>query len=258
VFRLRKWYLDCVTARGDAFIGYSARLRWHGVRLGYAAALVAPEPGDVVETHTFLPGRGPSRSANGVRWRCRRLGLAGVWRARSAPIERCLLQTGAGGIDWACVAPHAAARIHTPKGTLGGLGYAECLTLTLEPWSLPFRTLHWGRFLAGGASLVWIVWEGDEGARHVFRDSRPCETAEFSPCRIVLADGGTLELARSRVLRSAPVVSAALRSLPGLARRLPGSFLLAREDKWLSRGRLEMPGTPPVSGWAIHEVVRFP
>ncbi len=257
MFRLRKWYLDCVSARGEAFIGYSARLRWGGLRLGYASALLAPAAGEPIETHTFFPGLPPASGRRGVAWRCHRLGVRGAWRARSEPVRRLLLGEAAAGIEWACVAPAAAARIAAPAGTLAGLGYAEELTLTLEPWRLPFHTLHWGRFLAPSAALVWIVWEGDTGARLLLRDSRPRALAEFAPGRIVDADGDSLELTRDRVLRSGPIVSPALRSVARLAKRLPARFLSAREEKWLSRGRLQRAGAPPVTGWAIHEIVRL-
>ncbi len=257
MFTLRKWYLDCASARGDAFIGYSARLRWGGLRLGYASALLAPTAADPVETYTFFPGRFPATGRERVRWRCRRLGVAAAWRPRAAPVCRTLLGDAGAGIEWECVAPAAAARVRAPAGTVSGLGYAERLTLTLKPWRLPFHTLHWGRFLARSASLVWIVWEGDAGTRLLLRDSGPCGIAAFSPERIVTEEGAVLRLARERVLRGGPIVLPALRSVGRLARRIPAAFLAAREEKWLSRGWLELPGSPPVTGWAIHELVRL-
>ncbi len=254
MFRLRKWYLDIVAARGDAFIGYSARLHWNGLRLGYASALLAPTAGEVSERHTFLPGPAPAPGAV-LRWRCPRLALAGAWRPRVAPCRRTLLSEGAAGIEWECLAPLASARVRVPAGSVSGLGYAERLTLTLEPWRLPFHTLHWGRFLAPAVSLVWIVWEGDTSARIALRAGQPCALLEFAPCRLVVDGDAALQLTRERVLRSGPVVSPALRSVSRLASRLPTPFLSAREEKWLSRGMLEAPGAPPVAGWAIHEVV---
>ncbi len=257
VFTLRKWYLDCTSARGDAFIGYSARLRWGGLRLGYASALLAAAGADPVETHTFFPGLPPWGRADRLRWRCGRLGVAAGWRARAGPVRRLLLGQAEAGIEWECVAPAAAARVLCPAGRVSGLGYAERLTLTLEPWRLPFHTLHWGRFLSRSASLVWIVWEGKVEARLLLRDSQPCGITDFSPDRIALEDGGVLLLARERVLRGGPIVSPALHSVARLARRLPPTFLAAREEKWLSHGCLELPGSPPATGWAIHELVRL-
>ncbi len=289
-FVLRKWYLDCVTGRGDAFIGYSARLRWNALRVRYTSALVAPAAGAPSEELTFLPVGQPEPTPRGLRWRCRRLGLVGAWHARAPAIERRLLGSAAApAIDWSCTAPSARARVQVRGASLPGVGYAERLTLALEPWRLPFHTLHWGRFLAGPHALVWIVWEGDAAdaghgasappatgpervvqppagaggspgsACFVFWDGRPCEVIEFSPSRLVTAGGAVLELARERVLRAGPVVSAPLRALPCLGARVPPSFLAAREEKWLSRGSL-CPGkvsSAPLTGWAIHEIVRF-
>ena len=279
MFRLRKWYLDCVAPRGaevDAFIGYWARLDWGALRLGYASALHVPAAGDAAERHTFLPGRGPALSSQGVRWPCRRLGISAAWHRSAPPIRRTLLDSPAGRIEWDCLLPAGPARLRLPGDGLAGLGYVERLELTLEPWKLPFRTLHWGRFLAPGASLVWIAWEGDDAtpattspvgsssgdseARWVFRDSRPVEVVEFSPSRLVTRDGtaeAALQLECARVLRSGPVVSPALRSVAALATRIPAPFLTAREEKWLSRGRLESPERKSIHGWAIHEIVNF-
>ena len=301
-FVLRKWYFDCVTPRGDAFIGYWARLRWDIVRVRYASTLVAPAGGEARERLTFLPVAAPAPSPRGLRWRCRRLGLASAWHARAPAIERRLLgnasaESGAAwldasepGIAWDCLAPAATARVRVRGRTLSGLGYAERLTLTLEPWRLPFHTLHWGRFLArGGRSLVWILWESDDddatastrasplpatppgpvvrppaaaggspgSACFVFVDSRPADVLEFAPDRLVTGEGAQLTLARERALRAGPVVSAPLRALPWLGPRVPPAFLAAREEKWLSRGTLVSPGAAPVAGWAIHEIVRF-
>ncbi len=254
VFVLRKWYLDCVSPAGDAFIGYSARLHWGALRAGYGASLFSSATSEVVEAHTFLPGRAPAADASGVVWHCRRLDLRGDWRACAKPARRALLDAA---IDWECLVPLATAEVHTPAGHVSGLGYAERLTLNLAPWKLPFHTLHWGRFLTPSTSLVWIVWQGDTDARLLLHDSLPSELAEFSPSRLVTRDGTALFLETDRVLRSGAIVSPTLRSLGRLAKRIPARFLSAREDKWLSRGTLERPGSPPVHGWAIHEVVRF-
>lgn len=284
MFRLRKWYLDCVAPSGagaEAFIGYWARLDWGALRLGYASALHAPARGQLAESHTFLPGRGPALSSQGVRWSCRRLGISAAWHRAAPPVRRTLLDSPAGRIDWDCLLPAGPARLRLPGDGLGGLGYVERLELTCEPWKLPFSTLHWGRFLAPGASLVWIVWEGDEaapaaaspapsssadgalpgGTRWAFRDAEAVELVQFSPSRLVTRQGAeeaVLELECARVLRAGPVVSPALRSVAALATRIPSPFLMAREEKWLSRGRLEDPRRKAsIRGWAIHEIVRF-
>lgn len=38
-FRLCKWYLDCVTDSGDAFVAYSAHLQWGPIALHYAGVV---------------------------------------------------------------------------------------------------------------------------------------------------------------------------------------------------------------------------
>lgn len=55
-FSLEKYYTDLVTADGQYFIGYSARLRLGSVKLSYAATLHHPamtgiSPGPVLASH---------------------------------------------------------------------------------------------------------------------------------------------------------------------------------------------------------------
>lgn len=57
-FALSKWYLDCVSERGDVFIGYAASLSWKKIRLHQVAAL------SCVDEHT--PGT-EFGGAEGVR-----------------------------------------------------------------------------------------------------------------------------------------------------------------------------------------------
>jgi hypothetical protein len=86
VFRLSKWYMDCVAPDGTALVAYWARLAWGMVRLRYGAALVRRN-GKVVEAATLCPGRGPKPQLAGISWRCGSLGIAGHWHALDPPFR---------------------------------------------------------------------------------------------------------------------------------------------------------------------------
>ena len=85
-FDLRKRYVDCVDADGNAAIAYSAALRWGVLRLRYRTIAV-----------------------NGVERRCSEL----EWResvsmeASAPPIRHRLFEGAEGIVDWTCEMPRA-------------------------------------------------------------------------------------------------------------------------------------------------------
>jgi hypothetical protein len=254
-FLLDKWYLDCVSPGGDAFVGYAARLRWRGLHLDYASFLLAPRGGAAESRTTLRAGGGPVDADGELAWRCAPLGIDGRWKAEAPPLERTLLRRQGRAIRWSCVQPRAAVMVTVAdRPALRGLGYAERLTMTMAPWSLPLRELRWGRFLSPSDTVVWIEWRGPHPLALVFHNG--CEAA--AGCitdRRIGFDAASLDLAESQLLRQGPLVRTALAKVPILHRLAPWSILATHETKWCSRGEL-LPSAS--AGWAIHEVVVFP
>ena len=58
-FELSKWYLDCVTASGDASIAYTGTVNWGPVRLHYAS-LLESTAGVVKAKHSLRPEAQPN------------------------------------------------------------------------------------------------------------------------------------------------------------------------------------------------------
>jgi hypothetical protein len=197
--------------------------------------------------------------AAGVRWAVPRLGLAGTWEPQAPVVERRLLESPEGIVDWSCVAPAARVRLDLGTGrTLEGWGYAEVLTTTVRPWRLPIDELRWGRFAAKGASLVWIDWRGPRPLSFAALDGVACEVASVGETHVVLKDPrAALELREPRVLREGPLARTALARIPLLRERLPVKILETHETKWLSCGTLDTGGERRL-GWVVHEVVRWP
>ena len=254
-FRLWKYYLDCVSADGDVCIAYVAGLRWGPLAVRYAALLESGADGARRERHTYARVPEPVVSAQGIEWRCEPLGVAATWRD-AMPAHRATLLDGASGrISWELLAPRATARIERPAGAaVAGWGYAERLELTIEPWRLPFDTLYWGRFHSATDALVWIGWEGDVRLRHIVHNGELLREASFEERTLRFEPGRELHLDDTRMLHDAPVIAAVDR-LPRVLRRVPPSFMAAREVKWLSQARLLAGNRAPVHGWALHETV---
>ena len=157
MFRLRKWYMDCVAEDGTGVIAYWARLSWGVVRLRYAATLVR-RGASVSESATLRPGREPWAEPDGIALRCRPLGIEGHWSPLDQPVCRTLLASDEGSVEWHCLVPRAKGRLMLADGVVvKGLGYVERLNLTILPGDLPIRELRWGRFLSDGTGVVWIV-----------------------------------------------------------------------------------------------------
>lgn len=255
-FRLWKYYLDCVSPAGDVCIGYVGSLHWGPLRIRYCALLECDASGERRERHRYVRASAPQTAGTAIEWKCEPLGVQGRWCDATSWPEATLLDSACGQVRWQVLAARSPAAIERPSGRLAGLGYVERLELTIEPWRLPFRTLHWGRFHSELDALVWIGWDGEVRLRHCLHNGELLTDASFSEESVHLDDGRELLLVDHRTVHDAPVI-AALDRLPGVLRRVPPSFMAAKEVKWLSQARLSSPGRMPASGWAVHERVQL-
>jgi hypothetical protein len=256
---LSKWYCDCVSDEGIAFIGYWAHLRWGILAIPYAATLYRPLDDGPRERYSLRGCTEPSTRDNGLSWDCGRLGIRAAWTAAGVPaVQRVLLETPDGSVTWRCHFPRAQARIDLAgTGQVSGLGYAEHITLSVKPWRLPFEELRWGRFLSAEDAVTWIEWRGREARQWVFHNDAELQGATIDTERVELpGDRGVVELRDAVVLREGRLASTALRAIPGARFWLPGGIRHAHETKYLSRGTLAT-STRSSSGWAVHEVVRL-
>jgi hypothetical protein len=161
-----------------------------------------------------------------------------------------------GVVDWTCEAGAAHTSLVLGNCSVEGLGYAERLLLTVAPWRLPIDEMRWGRWISADArsAIVWIAWRGAEPATVVFVNGVR-QTGAVVTDDHVTADRHTLTLSSPRVLhaRSIGDVLGRIRPLDAL---VPASWLSVEDRKCLSVGTLD--GADRATGWAIHEIVRFP
>ncbi len=257
MFLLSKWYHDCVTDAGEAFIGYWAQLRLGVFTLPYSACIFHPAAKPSWQRLTFRRSSEPEIVGGELRWTCRPLGVRGTWATCAAPYHRTLFASPQGSIAWNCHVPRARARVYLSDGAkLTGLGYVEHLLLSLKPSRLPMDELRWGRFLSPEDTVVWIEWLGQAPRHWLFHNGIEMHEATITGQRIELSPGsGVVELRDAVVLRDGRLGTTALPSILG-AGLLPRSLRNMRETKWLARGTLKTAGRAS-SGWAIHEVVRW-
>jgi hypothetical protein len=258
MFRLTKWYLDLVTDEGIALIAYAASLEWAGLSVQFASTLLA-RPGALPEEQSaWSHVRLPDAEGEALRFHHDGLHFAGEWRCEAAPFEATLLDDSAGRLHWACLASNATATVALGGETLVGRGYAECLTMTRLPWTLPLSCLKWGRCLSASHSLVWIGWSGGPPRQWVWLDGVAEPDAVLDDRGVSHLNGGReLRLAPARELCDRRALQVISRHLPALDALLTGPVRDLRETKRLDRGTLYQNGAPIDEGWTIHEVVSW-
>jgi len=255
VFRLDKWYLDCVTDGGSVVVAYWATVRLGVVPLRYAACLAGRAADGLTARYTLWPGAAPAADRGVVRWGCRRLRISGTWDLREPAIERTLLAERAGRIEWRCIGPRAEVVVRVGAETLRGTGYVEHLTVSLPPWRLPFSRLRWGRFHGAHDTVIWIAWWGGLERRWVFANGIDRSGTDIQPRAVVLENGDRLELDDGVELRTGALRHTALRPMRVIAGLVP-RWRSAHETKWLAPARL-LTSTGVAHGWALHEEVTW-
>lgn len=256
---LVKWYIDCVAPDGRSAVVYWAEVRWRGVRATVHSVAWHAPGAPARSWNRFSQAPEPGIRGGRLDWRSESAGWSIRGEALGPPFGLRLYERREGAVDWRCEACPIRVEVTLPEaGTLSGLGYAERLTLGFAPWKLPIDELRWGRWIAdsGERSMVWVDWRGAHPLTAVFVDASRREPAHVSDVAIGVA-GAALEFQEGRTVHSRSV-----RSLLGgagpLVKVIPGNWLDLEDRKWLGRGRLVTDGQPPVFGWAIREVVRFP
>lgn len=159
---------------------------------------------------------------------------------------------------WRCL--QSGSRVNLTDSNIGpltGLGYVECLEMTIKPWELPIDELRWGRFVSKTDQIVWIEWRGECPHLMIYHNGLQVSGGSISEEAVQLGDGLVLELTDQLVLREGRIGSTALASMTILKRIVPRRILKIYERKWRSRGVLRREGAELCRGWIIHEVVKF-
>ena len=252
-FSLQKWYLDCVTDDGELIILYCAELTWRKLRLHLNSVLSGSQ--NQVTTHSSISRFQIASEPQRITVNLPRLRVSGVWQSQGSPYERLVFESDAGSLTWHCLQPSSTVRVTLRGREIKGLGYAERISLSIPPWSLPLRELRWGRFVSSQDSLAWVDWNGDYSTRFAIHNSREVELLAVSETE-VSTPLAKLQISPGMTLRSGSLRATLLPGVPVLQKLLPGALFNVEEHKFLSRGILAAPG-PQSTGWVIHEVVHW-
>ncbi|MDR3740928.1 MAG: hypothetical protein P4L40_18075 [Terracidiphilus sp.] len=252
-FTLTKWYLDCVTADGDAAILYSGVLDWRGLSLSYNSLLTVTA--GRVESRTSMARAQVRADAEQIRVCMPKLGIEGHWRRSGHSFRTKVYEGEHGSVDWNCVQTGSAVYLNVEAQTFNGTGYAECLKLTVPPWLLPMKQLRWGRFVCAEHTLAWIDWQGTYNNSFAVLDGRQVALTSVNEEEVCVG-GARLRMSESLPLRTGKLGDTVLPAAPRLRRMLPRALAAIEEHKWRSRGVLTC-GDQRSEGWVIHEVVHW-
>ena len=178
-FSLVKWYMDCVTEEGEAAIVYLADLKWRGINAHIGSVLTAGKD-EAPVTRTSLSRYELESSAELISVSHPKLKIKGSWERDAEPFRRTMYEKKSGGVYWDCVQLRSRVNVSIGNRLLKGLGYAECLSVTVPPWELPLRELRWGRFVSENHSLAWVDWRGSHSCNVAVLDSREVELRTVS------------------------------------------------------------------------------
>jgi len=258
MFSLTKWYLDLVTDQGTVLIVYAATLEWAALRVHYASTFVARSGAQPIEHRAWSHVRMPAIDGDTLRFVHDGLGIRGEWMREASSLDATLLDDADGRLDWRCFTPSGRASVALAGPLMDGRGYAECLTMTRLPWTLPLRRLRWGRYASAAHNAVWIDWSSGPARRWVWFDG----TVQPEAC---LDDDGVSGLQEPWGIRMRPVRTLCDRRalevisvhLPALGDLPIGPLKHMLETKSLKRGTVLRDGVQVDDGWVIDELVAW-
>jgi hypothetical protein len=255
-FRLEKWYMDAVDPLGNALVAYSAKLSWSQFVFSYNGLTFSDaRRKSSINKNTFSSQALPNFDGDILEWR---LGeIRARWTKEVEALKEVLLATEDGSIDWDCFLPKGNVSFCVDNKTeLHGMGYAEKMTLTIAPWSIPIKQLHWGRFLSQTFSVIWIRWIGPHPKTLIFLNHERFSEGTITESDVSFGDY-TLSIQKKETLRQGTILSTVFDQFRSIGKLFPSSILNMKENKWVSNGILKHRETVLAQGNIIHELVTW-
>ena len=262
-FNLLKWYLDCVNDKGEAIIIYAASLKFHGVKVPYNSIIYSTNNQKFIHKSRFRNLSFPKINGNSIIFNDKKYSISGSWKSSANEIHTRLFNSDNGTLDWHCLQPRSKSIVIIGKDNkFEGFGYAENLSLTIEPWKIPMTQLRWGRFTSETDYLVWIEIKSNPIKKWIWHNGSPISNCEISDEKITIKKTGIqLLFTNRRIIESEKkifnIAKSLLSLIPRISNTITADFLNADETKWLSLGILKQNGIIKSQGWIIHEWVEF-
>jgi hypothetical protein len=248
--------MDCISADGNLFIGYSALLEWKLLKLKFTNILTKSTDKEIEHYKSFKNFTPPEFKFPKLDWIDKSSAINAEWNSLSEPIIIELFNNDGKKIIWECYQPSADCKIQFNNGmTFNGFGYTEKIKMTVKPWVIGIKELRWGRFISEDTYIVWINWIGKNNLTMVFCNGIEYNKAEFDNDKIIF-DNKILCIDNWTVIRKGAIKKTIFDRLPWLRKLFPDSIMNMQELKWLSKG-IFIDNQINKTGWIIHEVVKW-
>lgn len=255
-FLLDKTYLDCIDDAGNCFILYAARLRFFFFNIHYTAFILSDHNNKITEGSAFTRSH-TSDDDNGFRFSNKGIGISGHWQQAEHPVASILYSQSNAEVNWNCHHPLAACTLYYRERRFQGLGYAENILLSIEPWKLPIDELRWGRFLAPGIAITWIQWLGKYPVNKIYLNGKEWNDAQHSFEAITFNEGkNKLVFSDSSSLRQVKFADH-LRKVPLLKLFIPKGILNSVESKYKAVTAFTDDSGAIHHGWSIFEIIQW-
>jgi hypothetical protein len=254
-----RWYLDCIAPDGDFFIGQAVSIRWSKLHINLVSGVTGLSDrinrrDTIVFREAFPQEVGPE-----LTWNCAPLSIRGTWDSLAPKFEQALYSDKHQLIQWRCIAPRARVSLQLGDSrTLNGVGYADYIQVTADKWTLPIRELRFGRYLTDRESFIWIDMAGAFARPWVWRNGIEQPIASITDDLVAIEDNHTLGLAHKKIVREGTLGDTILQSLPALRTLIPKDIAALFECTWRTRAVLLESTEEVDTGWAIHQLIRFP
>jgi hypothetical protein len=254
-FRLEKWYLNLADASGNALICYSASLRFAAINLNYNGYTFRLSSSTLItKQNSFRPTQTVHQDNGFIGWTVG--SQHAQWKKIDEKIDEVLLANEDGEIRWICEFPKANGSARLSSCMIEGYGYAEKIIITIPPWRIPIKELHWGRFLSDNFTIIWIKWIGPIPKSLLFANGKKINGAEINANSIVFEDSN-INIYNKRTLRKGTILSTVFSRFKTIRSLFPKQIMSLSENKWISDGTLSINGDQ-YRGTIIHEVVVWP
>jgi hypothetical protein len=247
--------MDLADSSGNALICYSASLKLASINLNYNGYTFRSSDSAVVtKRNSFKSTSAVQCAESSIEWAFQN--NSSKWEKIDHAIEETLLSNEDGEIRWTCEFPKATGKARLNANAIEGYGYVEKIVITIPPWRIPIKELHWGRFLSKNYTIIWIKWIGPIPKSLLYLNGEKIPNAEIRPVSIVFGDY-RLNILNQRTLREGTVRATVFSKFKTIRNLFPKKIMGLNENKWISDGTLSIQQENH-TGTIIHEIVVWP
>jgi hypothetical protein len=251
-FHLQKWYFDSIDEKDNLAIAYITHISWKKIKISFSSLLLKKSSGKLKVRNSLKKQSLPVHQLQSLSFDNSLYTIQ--LHAKKPGISEKLFESEKGCIEWLCYYPSADISIDYGKECVRGSGYAEELRMSLKPWELKIKELHWGRYISETESVVWIQWRGDWSKFFIWHNGKRITEGEINESQVSFGNF-TLKFDEPIMLRSGPVYATAFKKSLLFRILFPFKIMQSEETKWMAKAKLYLNTEINSVGKCIYEKV---